>query len=176
MHVVICIFITALLSYYVSIGIYIYLPLLSKIRFCVTFYLPVKSVKVFCIYLPVLVPLSICMLLLVCPSTFTETPGSNVTLTLKINLVLSVISRTTVIVKLLSEKCANTEFFCSVFSCIQSEYRKIRTRKNSTFGHFSSSNYCRRFRVVCVSVYRFANIFEKHEFHTTLVLCNLFHL
>ena len=108
MHVVICIFITALLSYYVSIGIYIYLPLLSKIRFCVTFYLPAKSVKVFCIYLPVLVPLSICMLLLVCPSTFTETPGSNVTLILKINLVLSVISRTTVIVKLLREKCANT--------------------------------------------------------------------
>ena len=108
MHVVICIFITALLSYYVSTGIYIYLPLLSKIRLCVTFYLPVKSVKVFCIYLPVLVPLSICILLLVCPSTFPETPGSNVTLILKINLVLSVISRTTVIVKLLREKCANT--------------------------------------------------------------------
>ena len=30
-------------------------------------------------------------------------------------------------------------FFCSVFSCIQSEYRKIRNRKNSVFGHFSGS-------------------------------------
>ena len=30
-------------------------------------------------------------------------------------------------------------FFWSVFSCIQSEYRKIRTRKNSVFGHFSCS-------------------------------------
>ena len=29
-------------------------------------------------------------------------------------------------------------FFWSVFSCIQSEYRKIRTRKNSVFGHFST--------------------------------------
>ena len=26
---------------------------------------------------------------------------------------------------------------------IQSKYRKIRTRKNSVFGHFSSSGYCR---------------------------------
>ena len=30
-------------------------------------------------------------------------------------------------------------FFCSVFSCIQFEYREIRTRKNSEFGHFSHS-------------------------------------
>ena len=30
-------------------------------------------------------------------------------------------------------------YFWSVFSCIQSEYRKIRTRKNSVFGHFSRS-------------------------------------
>ena len=30
-------------------------------------------------------------------------------------------------------------FFWSVFSCIQGEYRKIRTRKNSVFGHFSRS-------------------------------------
>ena len=28
-------------------------------------------------------------------------------------------------------------FFCSVFSCIWNEHRKIRTRKNSAFGHFS---------------------------------------
>ena len=28
-------------------------------------------------------------------------------------------------------------FFWSVFSCIQSEYRKIRTRGNFVFGHFS---------------------------------------
>ena len=32
-------------------------------------------------------------------------------------------------------------FFWSVFPCIQSEYRKIRTIKNSIFGHFSRSEY-----------------------------------
>ena len=31
-------------------------------------------------------------------------------------------------------------FFWSVFSCVQSEYRKIWTRKNSLFGHFSGSD------------------------------------
>ena len=36
----------------------------------------------------------------------------------------------------LREKCANTEFF---LVRIQSEYRKLRTRKNSIFGHFSRS-------------------------------------
>ena len=30
-------------------------------------------------------------------------------------------------------------FFESVFSCIRTEYRKIRTRNNSVFGHFSRS-------------------------------------
>ena len=30
-------------------------------------------------------------------------------------------------------------FFWSVFSCIWTEYRKIRIRKNSVFGHFSGS-------------------------------------
>ena len=30
-------------------------------------------------------------------------------------------------------------FFWSAFSCIQSEYRKIRTKKNSIFGHFPRS-------------------------------------
>ena len=30
-------------------------------------------------------------------------------------------------------------YFLSVFSCIQFEYRKIRTRNNSVFGHFSRS-------------------------------------
>ena len=30
-------------------------------------------------------------------------------------------------------------FFWSVFSCIRIEYRKIRTRKYSVFGHFSPS-------------------------------------
>ena len=32
-------------------------------------------------------------------------------------------------------------FFWSVFSCIQPEYGKIRTRKNSVFGNFSRSVY-----------------------------------
>ena len=31
-------------------------------------------------------------------------------------------------------------FFWSVFSLIQSKYRKMRTRKNSVFGHFSCSD------------------------------------
>ena len=30
-------------------------------------------------------------------------------------------------------------FFWSLFSCIWTEYRKIRTRKNTVFGHFSRS-------------------------------------
>ena len=30
-------------------------------------------------------------------------------------------------------------YFWSVFSCIRTEYRKIRTRNNSVFGHFSRS-------------------------------------
>ena len=30
-------------------------------------------------------------------------------------------------------------FFWSIFSCIRTEYRKMRTRKNSIFGHFSRS-------------------------------------
>ena len=32
-------------------------------------------------------------------------------------------------------------FFCSVFSCIQSKYRKIWTRKKFVLGHFSRSVY-----------------------------------
>ena len=42
---------------------------------------------------------------------------------------------------LLGEKCLNTEFFLVriLFSCIRTEYRKIRTRKNFVFGHFSRS-------------------------------------
>ena len=32
-------------------------------------------------------------------------------------------------------------YFWSVFSCIRIEYKKIRTRNNSVFGHFSCSVY-----------------------------------
>ena len=32
-------------------------------------------------------------------------------------------------------------FFWSVFSCIRIEHRKVRTRKNSVFGHFSSNEW-----------------------------------
>ena len=39
--------------------------------------------------------------------------------------------------KALREKCPNMEFFWSIFSCIRTEYKKRRTRKNSVFGHFS---------------------------------------
>ena len=44
------------------------------------------------------------------------------------------------VAKSLREKCPNTAFFWSIFSCIQSEYRKTRTGKNSVFGHFLSRN------------------------------------
>ena len=65
------------------------------------------------------------------------------------------------------QKCPNTELFLAsifqhsdwllyfpvlrVYSVnlrIQSEYRKIWTRNNSVFGHFSSSNICRLFYVL----------------------------
>ena len=37
-------------------------------------------------------------------------------------------------------KCVQIRsYFWSVFSCIRTEYRKIRTRNNSLFGHFSRS-------------------------------------
>ena len=37
-------------------------------------------------------------------------------------------------------KCVQIRsYFWSVFSCIRTEYRKIRTRNNSAFGHFSRS-------------------------------------
>ena len=39
----------------------------------------------------------------------------------------------------LQEKCPNTIFFWSVFSCVRSEYRKIWTKKYSVFVHFLSS-------------------------------------
>ena len=37
-------------------------------------------------------------------------------------------------------------YFWSVFSCIQSEYRKMRTRNNSVFGHFSRNDIQRYIR------------------------------
>ena len=39
----------------------------------------------------------------------------------------------------LCEKCPNTVFFLVRIFCIRSEYRKIWTRKNSVFRHFSRS-------------------------------------
>ena len=39
----------------------------------------------------------------------------------------------------LRKKCRKKEFFWSVFSCIQSEYRKMRTTKISVFERFSHS-------------------------------------
>ena len=41
--------------------------------------------------------------------------------------------------KALRERVQIRSFFSSVFPRIQTEYRKIRTRKNSVFGHFSHS-------------------------------------
>ena len=39
-------------------------------------------------------------------------------------------------------------YFCSVFSCIQTEYREIRTRNNYVFGHFSWSDCLYRCQVL----------------------------
>ena len=45
-------------------------------------------------------------------------------------------------------------FFWSVFSCIRNEYRKIRTRKNFVFGHFSRS-------VILYNLAQYTNISKK---------------
>ena len=45
-------------------------------------------------------------------------------------------------------------FFWSVFSCTRTEYRKIRTRKNSVFGHFSRSDSLVDFKVVRLLIER----------------------
>ena len=47
---------------------------------------------------------------------------------------------------------------CSSNLCIQSEYRKIQTRKNSVFGHFSSSVYI----YDCSKI----TIIDQHQEHT----------
>ena len=48
----------------------------------------------------------------------------------------------------------NTEIYC-VNRRIQSEYRKIRTRKKSVFGHFSSSAYFTQCQVIRETFYIF---------------------
>ena len=77
-------------------------------------------------------------------------------------------------VYILSPHCVKSvqirSFFRSAFSRIQSEYGKIRTRKNSVFGHFShsaspcNSDIRQKFPdnlISCDSVYGY---FEKFEF------------
>ena len=43
-------------------------------------------------------------------------------------------------------------YFWFVFSCIQLEYRKIRTRNNSVFGHFLRSDYAVTFWLLLVPI------------------------
>ena len=64
----------------------------------------------------------------------------------------------------LREKCPNTELF---LVRIQSEYRKIRTRNNSVFGHFSRSVMF----VKCLQPYLFPQISAPHP-HLMLTLKN----
>ena len=59
----------------------------------------------------------------------------------------------------LREKCPTRSYFWSVFSCVQSEYRKIWTKNNSVFGHFSrnpayifSKTICEIFQKVLIIV------------------------
>ena len=48
-------------------------------------------------------------------------------------------------------------FFWSEFSCIRTEYGKIRTRKNSVFGHFSrSENYQKNIQAIESNFYKAA--------------------
>ena len=76
------------------------------------------------------------------------------TLVMKKGKILKLLSHHNKVKVLLREKCPNTVFsgphfpafglnteIYSVNLCIQSKYRKIRTRKNSVFGHFSRSVY-----------------------------------
>ena len=52
-----------------------------------------------------------------------------------------------------SMKCDRIRsYFWFVFSCIQFEYRKIRTRNNSVFGHFLRSDYAVTFWLLLVPI------------------------
>ena len=75
---------------------YLCLLLLYMKPFCVTSYLPVKSVNVLCVFLSV----SICVHILVWSFTLTEKSDCDIIFTLKIELVLSVASIITIKVKL----------------------------------------------------------------------------
>ena len=63
--------------------------------------------------------------------------------------------KTSYLPDVVNEHCVKSvhirSFFGSVFSCIRTEYRKIRTRKNSVFGHFSRSANTDEKRWVMVS-------------------------
>ena len=52
----------------------------------------------------------------------------------------------------LREKCSYTEFSWSVFSCIWTECRKIRTRKNSVFGHFTQWVYIKWLKLLILCI------------------------
>ena len=55
-------------------------------------------------------------------------------------------------------------YFWSVFSCIQSEYRKIRTRNNSVFGHFSrSDSYCQLATYLLVTLLIYSIYYQKSD-------------
>ena len=73
---------------------------------------------------------------------------------IKINFPLSVYLLLSHFIILIHVHCVKTiqirRFFWSVFSCIWTEYRKIRTRKNSVFGHFLRSAILTCY-VVCLS-------------------------
>ena len=59
--------------------------------------------------------------------------------------------------KSLHETCPSTEFFLVRISCIQSKYRKLRTRKNFVFGHFSRSEIGLRIKNKVTSLTRTSN-------------------
>ena len=60
----------------------------------------------------------------------------------------------------LREKCPNTEFF---LVRIQSEYRKIRTRKNTAFRHFSrSADYSKNIIILELRIQEYSQMQRWH--------------
>ena len=74
--------------------------------------------------------------------------------------------------KIKSKRCAKSaqirSYFWSVFSCIQSEYRKIRTRNNSVFGYFSRSQNKTKQNKTKPKARAIAKLFQSQKKYRTL--------
>ena len=72
------------------------------------------------------------------------------------------------------EKCPNTEFFWSVSSCIQSEFRKIQTRQNFVFGQFPHIETFRQFSALMSIRSKLKYVIIKTYWHLFEILRILF--